>query len=63
MVEKMLVASEETKTFFVQAFKTNRLVPVFGVGFSCGMPVRKKNCIPTSRQLKMYFNNMVSYLV
>ncbi|WP_368270417.1 hypothetical protein [Enterocloster clostridioformis] len=50
-MEKMLVASEETKTFFVQAFKTNRLVPVFGVGFSCGMPVRKKNCIPTSTAL------------
>ncbi|MBM6972152.1 SIR2 family protein, partial [Mordavella massiliensis] len=54
IMEKMLIGSKETREFFVQALKTNKLVPILGAGFSCGMPARKGNCIPSGAQLKEY---------
>lgn len=58
-MEKMLISSEETRDFFIQAFKTNKLVPILGAGFSCGMPARKRNYIPTGKQLKEYMIKVI----
>ena len=53
-MQKMLINSDDTKDFFVQAFKSNKLIPILGSGFSCGMPARDGNHIPSGKDLKKF---------
>lgn len=58
-MQEMKINEKETKEFFIQAFKTDKIVPILGSGFSCGMPARKRNSVPSGTKLKEYMIKMI----
>ena len=51
-MEELKVSSEETKNFFVHAFKEGNLVPILGSGFTRGAKTRRGGTVPSGKELK-----------
>lgn len=59
-MQKMDIATKETKDFFIDAFSNKDLIPILGAGFSCGMQARGKNKIPSGSKLK---EDMIDFIL
>lgn len=58
-MKKMDIDSDETKDFFINAFKNRDLIPILGAGFSCKMDARAKNKVPSGKELKEDMINVI----
>ena len=62
-MEELKLSLQETKDFFVQAFRENMLVPILGSGFTRGMNTSKGGVVPSGTELKTeMINRIVSKL-
>lgn len=56
-MEELDLSLQETKEFFVQAFKENMIVPILGSGFTRGLKTKRGGMVPSGADLKQEMIN------
>lgn len=60
-MEELKISLQETKDFFIHAFKEENLVPILGSGFTHGLKTRRGGNVPSGKDLKDAMIEKISF--